>query len=293
MHVAEWCIVGADGQLGLCLRDALASHDLSFVALNRGALDITDAVAVNKVIQELHPRTIVNAAAYTNVDGAEDNLETAHAVNCAGARNVAIAAQQVGATLFHISTDYIFNGIATSPYTEETSGDPRSVYGQTKLDGELAVLDAHPLGGVIVRTAWLYSAYGNNFAKTMIRLSREDRNVSVVTDQLGQPTSAHDLAEQLIKMATAGIRSGIFHGTNGGTATWFDFTQEIFELIGADVARVEPTTADKFPRRAVRPNYSVLGHQQWASTTVEPMRHWREALGAIIDDVRLAAIGAQ
>lgn len=291
--MAEWCIVGADGQLGLCLRDALVARGLSFVALNRGALDIRDAVAVTQTIEELHPRFVVNAAAYTNVDGAEDNTETAHAVNCGGARNVAIAAQKVGATLFHISTDYVFNGMATSPYAEDTLGDPRSVYGQTKLDGELAVLDAHPSGGIIVRTAWLYSAYGNNFAKTMIRLSKEDRNVSVVTDQLGQPTSAHDLAEQLIKMAEAGIRSGIFHGTNGGTATWFDFTQEIFELIGADVARVEPTTADKFPRRAVRPNYSVLGHQQWASTTVGPMRHWREALTAIINDVRVAVIGSK
>ena len=291
--MAEWCIVGADGQLGQCLRDALVAQGHSFVALNRDALDITDSSAVHNKIQELRPKFIVNAAAYTNVDGAEDNVDAAHAVNCEGARNVAMAAQEVGATLFHISTDYVFNGNATTPYAHDTPGDPRSVYGQSKWDGELAVINAHPLGSVIVRTAWLYSAYGNNFAKTMVRLSQEDRNVSVVTDQLGQPTSAHDLAGQLIKMSAAGIHSGIFHGTNGGTATWFDFTQAIFQLIGADVARVEPTTADKFPRRAVRPHYSVLGHQQWAATTVAPMRHWQEALAEIIGDVRTAVIGPQ
>ena len=291
--MAEWCIVGADGQLGQCLRDALVARGLTFVALNRNALDITDSSAVHNKIQELRPKFIVNAAAYTNVDGAEDNVDAARAVNCDGARNIAIAAQEVGATLFHISTDYVFNGNAATPYAESTPGDPRSVYGQSKWDGELAVINAHPSGSVIVRTAWLYSAYGNNFAKTMVRLSQEDRNVSVVTDQLGQPTSAHDLADQLIKMSAAGIHSGIFHGTNGGTATWFDFTQAIFQLIGADVARVEPTTADKFPRRAVRPNYSVLGHQQWAATTVAPMRHWQEALAAIINDVRVAVVGSK
>ena len=291
--MAEWCIVGADGQLGQCLRDALVAQGHSFVALNRDALDITDSSAVHNKIQELRPKFIVNAAAYTNVDGAEDNVDAAHAVNCEGARNIAIAAQEVGATLFHISTDYVFNGNAATPYAESTPGDPRSVYGQSKWDGELAVINAHPSGSVIVRTAWLYSAYGNNFAKTMVRLSQEDRNVSVVTDQLGQPTSANDLAGQLIKMSAAGIHSGIFHGTNGGTATWFDFTQAIFQLIGADVARVEPTTADKFPRRAVRPHFSVLGHQQWAATTVAPMRHWQEALTEIIGDVRAAVIGTQ
>ena len=221
------------------------------------------------------------------------DAEIVEEVNSTGVLNLVNALEKVNGKLIHISTDYVFNGNATTPYAHDTPGDPRTVYGQSKWDGELAVIDAHPLGSVIVRTAWLYSAYGNNFAKTMVRLSQEDRNVSVVTDQLGQPTSAHDLADQLIKMSAAGIHSGIFHGTNGGTATWFDFTQEIFQLIGADVARVEPTTADKFPRRAVRPHYSVLGHQQWAATTVAPMRHWQEALAEIISDIRTAMIGPQ
>ncbi len=220
---------------------------------------------------------VINTAAYTKVDDAEANEEQARAVNAEGAQNVAIAASENGAKMVQVSTDYVFDGHATSPYAEDEPRDPISAYGRTKAEGEVLALEANELT-YIIRTAWLYGSSGPNFPKTMLRLAGSHETVSVVDDQLGQPTWTADLAGQIVKTLDADAAPGIYHATNAGQTTWFDFTREIFNLAGLDQARVLPTTSDEFVRPAPRPSYSVLGHDGWATVGLAGMRDWRAAL---------------
>jgi dTDP-4-dehydrorhamnose reductase len=226
---------------------------------------------------------VINASAYTRVDDAETHEEEAHAVNATGAQNLAIAASEAGARLLQISTDYVFDGSADSPYDENTPLNPISAYGRTKAEGERLAVAAHPAGTFIVRTAWLYGANGGNFARTMLRLAETHDTVDVVTDQLGQPTWTADLAAQVVALLDADAPPGIYHGTNSGEASWFDFAREVFRLAGLDPERVRPTTSDKFVRPAPRPDYSVLGHDAWLRAGIPAMRDWREALAAARD----------
>ena len=272
----RYLVTGANGMLGRDLQTALAGRDVT--ALGRDALDVTDLATVRAAVAG-HD-AVINAAAYTKVDDAETNEDAAYAVNATGAENLAVAASEVGARLVQVSTDYVFDGSATSPYPEDAPLDPISAYGRTKAAGERLALAAHPDGTSIVRAAWLYGAGGPNFAKTMLRLAGSHETVSVVTDQLGQPTWTADLAAQIVALLDSGTTSGIFHGTNGGETSWFGFTREIFRLAGLDPERVLPTTSDAFVRPAPRPAYSVLGHDAWASIGVPPLREWTEALDA-------------
>jgi dTDP-4-dehydrorhamnose reductase len=185
----------------------------------------------------------------------------------------------------------VFSGEATTPWNENSDHNPQSVYGATKSEGENLVLSAYPTGSYVVRTAWLYSAERKNFAKTMTKLALNgDGEVRVVKDQMGQPTFTGDLAKQIVELVLSSAPMGIYHGTNSGQATWFEFAQEIFKLSGTDVRRVIPVSSSEYPRPAKRPSYSVLGHDAWAETSVEPMRDWRialaEAMPAIINAVK-------
>jgi dTDP-4-dehydrorhamnose reductase len=271
--VTRYLITGATGMLGTDLQSALADRDVT--ALGRADLDITDSDAVFAAVAG-HD-VVINTAAYTKVDDAESHETEAYAVNATGAGILAAAAENVGARFVQLSTDYVFNGSATSPYAEDTQRDPISAYGRTKADGELLSLENSD-NTYIVRTAWLYGAAGPNFAKTMLRLAATHDTVSVVTDQLGQPTWTADLAAQIVALLDSDAPPGIYHGTNSGEGTWFDFAAETFRLAGLDPARVLPTTSDAFVRPAPRPAYSVLGHDAWASAGIRPMRDWREAL---------------
>ena len=179
-----------------------------------------------------------------------------------------------------VSTDYVFDGSGTSPYPEDAPLNPISAYGRTKAEGERLARAAHPDGTYIVRTAWIYGASGSNFAKTMLRLAAAHDTVSVVTDQIGQPTWTADLARQIVALLDSDAPAGVYHGTNSGQASWFEFTKEIFRLAGLDPERVLPTTSAEFVRTAPRPDYSVLGHDAWARVGLSPMRDWREALSA-------------
>jgi dTDP-4-dehydrorhamnose reductase len=276
--MSRYLITGATGMLGTDLQAALAAREVT--ALGRSDLDITDLSAV-RVAAEGYD-VIVNAAAYTKVDDAETHEEAARAVNAVGAQNLAIAASENRAKLVQLSTDYVFDGVATSPYAEDGSRDPISAYGRTKGEGEVLALEANDQT-LIVRTAWLYGAAGPNFAKTMLRLAATHDTVSVVDDQLGQPTWTADLAAQIVTLLDADAPAGIYHGTNSGEATWFDFTQEIFRLAGLNEDRVLRTTSGEFVRPAPRPSYSVLGHAAWARVGLPEMRDWREALAAASD----------
>jgi dTDP-4-dehydrorhamnose reductase len=177
-----------------------------------------------------------------------------------------------------VSTDYVFSGADTGPYDEDAQTSPRSAYGRTKADGERRVLEAHPDGAFVVRTAWLYGQHGPNFAKTMLALGSRRPEVQVVTDQIGQPTWSLDLAHQIVRLLDSDAPFGIYHGTASGSASWFDFAKAVFEFAGLDPENVKPTTSAHFVRPAPRPSNSVLGHDAWTEAGLAPMRDWREAL---------------
>ena len=272
--MTRYLVTGAAGMLGQDLQQALAGREVT--ALARARLDITDRDAVRAAVAG-HD-IVFNAAAYTNVDGAETHEADALAVNATGVENLAIATRERGAKLVTISTDYVFDGAGTSPYPEDAPRDPLNAYGRSKAAGEELALAAHPAGCYVVRTAWLYGAAGPNFAATMLRLAASNPTVSVVDDQLGQPTWSADLAERLVAMVDADAPAGIYHGTNSGQTSWFGFARAVFEEAGLDPERVLPTDSASFVRPAARPSYSVLGHAGWARAGLAPMRDWRDAL---------------
>ena len=267
-------VTGARGMLGTDLVTALSGDEVT--ALGRAQLDVTDAEAVDAAVAR-HD-VIVNTAAYTKVDDAETHEAEAHAINAVGPALLAEAARRHGARLITISTDYVFDGRATTPYAEDALRHPVSAYGRTKAEGEERALAAHPEGTLVVRTAWLYGAAGPNFAKTMRRLAADRDELSVVDDQVGQPTWTGDLAARLVELIETDAPAGIYHGTNGGQTSWFGFARAVFEQAGLDPERIRPTTSASFVRPAPRPPYSVLGHEGWSRAGLAPLRDWREAL---------------
>ncbi len=279
--MTRYLVTGAAGMLGQDLLRALAGREVT--AVTRAELDVTDQEAVRNAVAG-HD-VVLNTAAYTNVDGAETHEAEAFAVNTIGVENLAVAAREIGARLVTISTDFVFDGAGTSPYAEDAPRDPLNAYGRSKAAGEELALAAHPDGTFIVRTAWLYGAGGPNFAATMLRLAASHPTVSVVDDQLGQPTWSADLAEQLVALTDADAPAGIYHGTNAGQTSWFGFARAVFTEAGLDPERVLPTDSASFVRPAARPSYSVLGHAAWARAGLAPMRDWRDALAAAASGV--------
>ena len=287
----KWLITGASGQLGLALQEELTERGLDFTGANSSELDITKPLNVNQIVDVIKPSIIINSAAWTDVDGAESKGSAAYSVNALGPQNLANAASKAGARLVQISTDYVFSGGASSPWSEKAAHNPQSVYGSTKSEGEKFVLSALPSNSYVVRTAWLYSSRGKNFAKRMANLALNQKSeVKVVNDQIGQPTFAEDLAKQIIELVLSEAPAGIYHGTNSGQATWFEFAQAIFSIAGADAARIIPVSTSEFPRPAKRPAYSVLSHEAWVGTSVPAMRDWKialeEAMPAIISGMK-------
>ena len=274
----RYLITGAAGMLGLDLQAALADREVT--ALGRSELDVTDLASVRSAVAGQD--VVVNAAGYTKVDEAETHEDAAFAVNAIGAENLAIAAHETGARLVQVSTDYVFDGNATDPYAEDTPRHPISAYGRTKAAGEELAIGAHPDGTYVVRTAWTYGEHGPNFAATMLRLAGIHPTVSVVTDQLGQPTWTADLARQIRLLVESDAPVGVYHGTSSGQCSWFEFTRAIYAEVGVDPERVLPTDSSTFVRPAPRPAYSVLGHDRWMAAGLPEMRSWREALRAAV-----------
>lgn len=289
----KWLITGGSGQLGLALQGALSSRRIDFVSVNSHELDITKLVNVNQIVNYVKPSVIINAAAWTDVDGAETSKSASFSVNALGPQNLAIAAKDVGARLVQVSTDYIFSGESTSPWRENSEHNPKSIYGWTKSEGEKFVLRDYPEKSYIVRTAWLYSVNRKNFAKTMTKLALYgEGEVRIVNDQIGQPTFTSDLAKQIVNLVLSDSPVGIYHGTNSGQASWFEFAEEIFKLASEDVSRLAPVSSHEFPRPAKRPSFSVLGHEAWAQTAVDPMRGWRIALAEAMPSI-ISAVKAE
>jgi dTDP-4-dehydrorhamnose reductase len=307
--VSRWLVVGANGMLGqdlvAILGDSVAgdaelgdselsesqfddasqgespgSHEVTKV--DRDELDIRDPHACLQAV-EGHD-FVVNVAAWTAVDEAETQEAAAFAVNAVGAANLARACSAARVPMVQVSTDYVFAGDASEPYSEDAPLAPRSAYGRTKAAGEWAV-QAYCPQAWIVRTAWLYGAHGPNFVKTMARLAAERDTVTVVDDQRGQPTWTVDLAGAIVRLVEAGAPFGTYHGTSSGETTWHGFAQAIFAELGLDPTRVMPTTTDAFPRPAPRPAYSVLGHEAWRGAALDPLPSWRKSLSIALPQV--------
>ncbi|MDQ1695099.1 MAG: dTDP-4-dehydrorhamnose reductase [Frankiaceae bacterium] len=275
--MSGWLVTGAGGQLGSDVVDVLHAYSEEVAGFDRASLDITDRSAVSTVFATVEPSIVVNCAAYTGVDAAEEDEDRALEINAHGPAHLAAACASMGARLVHVSTDYVFAGDANAPYDEQVRPAPRTVYGRTKAAGEQAVLTSGA-AAYVVRTAWLYGQCGPNFVKTMARLAAERETLEVVDDQVGSPTWTLHLARGLVSLGVANVRPGIWHATNAGEATWYVFARAIFAELGLDPARVLPTTTEKFPRPAPRPYYSVLSTAKWAKAGLPEMPHWRDAL---------------
>jgi dTDP-4-dehydrorhamnose reductase len=246
----------------------------NIIPLDLPNFDVTDLDMVMEKIMYENPDMIINSAAYTDVDGCENNKETAFKVNALGAKNLAVAAEKVGAKLVHVSTDYIFNGEGEKPYKEYDHSSPRTVYGQSKLLGEKLVKQFSSKF-FIFRTAWLYGE-GENFVRTMLRLSEEHDELNVVNDQLGSPTSTVDLAKTIIGLMKT-EHYGLYHATCEGQCSWYDFAKKIFEIKNIDI-KVNPVKSDEFKRDAERPKYSVLDNYMLKLIDRNNFRHWEESL---------------
>ena len=292
MATTNILITGANGQLGHEMRNVLAG-DQRFNAFytdvagdNVVMLDITDEAVVEKFVALNGINIIVNCAAYTAVDAAEDNEPLAARLNADAVGILARVAKRHGARMIHISTDYVFDGQGCIPYTEDMPTNPQSAYGRTKLDGERLLLDTLGDDAVILRTAWLYSPYGKNFVKTMLALGKDKPALKVVFDQVGTPTCARDLARAIVTVMGADAwHPGIYHFSNEGVISWYDFTLAIHRLAGITTCDVQPCHSDEFPAKAHRPAYSVLDKTKFKTTFNVTVPYWLDSLELTIKEL--------
>lgn len=272
-------VTGAKGQLGTDLVHLLADRGYEVYGYGREELDITNFYQVKQVISEVNPDVVIHAAAYTKVDLAESEPDQAFLINAYGTRNVAVVSEAVGAKLVYISTDYVFDGMATTPYNEFAPTNPLSIYGKSKLAGEQFVRDLHSKF-FIVRTSWVYGKHGNNFVKTMLKLAQERDELMVVHDQVGCPTYTVDLANCILELIQT-EKYGVYHVSNSGHCSWYEFAKAIFEEARIKV-KVNPCTTEEFPRPALRPAYSVFEHMALKLNGFRELRDWKLALKKFI-----------
>lgn len=276
-------VAGANGQLGQELVKQLQQINVELYAFTKTDLDICSLTNVQQVVNEIQPHVIINAAAFTKVDLAETEQDLAFNVNAYGQRNLAVAAEQVGAKVCYVSTDYVFDGNATEPYEEHALVNPLGVYGKSKYAGEQLTQTLNSKY-FIVRTAWVYGEFGPNFVKTMLRLAKDRDELGVVSDQIGSPTYTVDLAKFLIELIQT-EKYGIYHCTNSGLCSWYEFAQAIFEESNIEI-KVNPLTTDQYPTPAKRPNYSVLSDRALKLNGFQPIRHWRDGLKAFLNNTK-------
>jgi len=284
--MGRWLVTGAAGMLGQDICRLLRDRGEPVTALSHEELDITGQAAVAGCLGQHKPDVVVNCAAWTAVDAAEEQEAGALRINGTGVVNLASACQQQGARLVQLSTDYVFGQTEQRSYAEDDAPAPINAYGRTKLAGERAALGMP--GGYVVRTAWLYGAHGPNFVRTMLRRARAGSPAEVVDDQRGQPTWTVDVAAQVFALIAAGAEPGIYHATSSGATTWHGLAREVFRLAGADPDQVTPITSAAYPRTAPRPRCSVLGHDAWARVGVAPIGDWAGALACALPAVAAA-----
>ncbi len=289
MKITNILITGANGQLGHEMRNVLAGGQRFHALFTDVAgeditmLDITDEAAVEQAVADNDIHIIVNCAAYTAVDAAEDNEPLAACLNAEAVGIMARVAKRHGARMVHVSTDYVFDGKGCIPYAENMPTNPQSAYGRTKLDGEQQMLDTLGSDAVILRTAWLYSTYGKNFVKTMLALGKDKPALKVVFDQVGTPTCARDLATAIVTVMSAPQwQGGVYHFSNEGVISWYDFTLAIHRLAGITTCDVQPCHSDEFPAKAHRPSYSALDKTKFKTTFDVTVPYWLDSLEATI-----------
>ena len=287
-------VTGCHGQLGSAIQlhwDAshiAASFDL--LPVDAEQLDLTDSEDLVAFLDQLRPSIIVNAAAFTQVDDAEVNQAAAYEVNATAVHSLARWCQGTNCKLIQISTDFVFDGLGKTPYDTSAKANPLSVYGASKLVGENYVLELLPRSGCVVRTSWLYSEYGNNFVKTMLRLMREESELKVVDDQVGSPTSVHTLTIYLFELIRSGAASGIYHWCDGGEISWFNFAQEIYQqgkvfgLIDREV-KIQPISSSEYPTPATRPAYSVMDRSASLALMDDAAEDWKSALQQVLRNI--------
>lgn len=281
-------VTGAGGQLGCELRKLGATSENNYIYTDVDILDITDGDAVAAFADGHAIDIIVNCAAYTDVERAEDDEQTAYSINCTAVGNLAATAAKRNALLIHISTDYVFDGRSCKPYTEDMPTAPLNAYGRTKRAGEQAIAESG-CRYIILRTAWLYSGFGNNFLKTMLRLTSERKELNVVADQTGSPTYAADLAEAVFDIIENGkyaCRDGIYHFTDEGECSWYDFACAIAAEAGNDACRINPCRSCDYPAKAVRPARSVLDKSKFKHIFGRDIPHWQEAMRRCIQQIK-------
>lgn len=281
-------VTGANGQLGNCIRNATAGSADNYIFTDVAELDITDTGAVMKAVKDNDIKVVVNCAAYTNVDKAESDAGLAERLNCGAVANLANAIRQNDGTLIHISTDYVFGGDPyNTPCREDQKGTPTGVYGLTKLHGEKAI-EASGCKALIFRTAWLYSEYGKNFVKTMLNLTATKPEMKVVFDQTGTPTYAQDLADAIVDIITNRRyegNEGIYHYSNEGVCSWYDFTKAIAQMAGNDGCDIQPCHSDEFPSPVKRPAYSVLDKTKFKNTFGMKVPYWKDSLTICLQNI--------
>ena len=273
-------VTGANGQLGYDVIKRLDSEDIEYLGTDRESLDITNEEQVKRVISDYNPDAVIHCAAYTAVDKAEDEKELCYSVNVLGTKNVAEACKEINAKMVYISTDYVFDGEGDKPFEVTDKPNPINYYGQTKYEGELEVqksLDKY----FVVRISWVFGSNGNNFVKTMLRLGKERNGISVVADQIGSPTYTPDLAKLLVEMIETD-KYGVYHATNEGYCSWYEFACEIFKQAGINV-KVNPIKTEDYPTRAIRPHNSKLSKKSLINCNFGIIREWENALSEFLN----------
>lgn len=276
-------VTGVKGQLGYDVVNELTKRDIEAIGVDIDEMDITDAKSVDKVIKEANPDAVIHCAAYTAVDAAEDNVEICRKVNKDGTQNIANVCKELDIKMIYISTDYVFDGEGTRPWEPDDKQTPLNVYGQTKYEGELAVLNTLEKY-FIVRIAWVFGLNGKNFIKTMLNLSKTRNELSVVNDQFGSPTYTYDLARLLVDMVLT-EKYGIYHATNEGIITWYDFAVEIFKTAGVEM-KVNPVSSDEYPAKAKRPSNSRMSKDKLEENGFLRLPTWQDALKRYIDELK-------
>lgn len=289
MAAIKIVITGSNGQLGSEIREAASRYpSIDFLFFSRNELSIADKSALQSVFQTHQPDFFINCAAYTAVDKAEEEKKLAAEINGTAVGEIARLCEAEKCRLIHISTDYVFDGLADRPLKESDAVAPVNAYGESKLLGEMLALSNNP-GAIIIRTSWVYSSYGKNFVKTMIRLMKEKESIGVVSDQIGSPTYAADLAQAILQIITSGKWTpGVYNYSNDGVISWFDFAMEIKKLTDASCVVIPITTA-QFPTPAKRPGYSVLDKTKIQNTFNIPLSDWKESLRACVQKLMQAA----
>lgn len=273
-------VTGANGQLGKEIQYLAPNTTLEFIFTDTFDLDITKVGDLRRFFRERDLDFCINAAAYTAVDHAETEIERCNAINVEGAANLAETCDSFDVRLIHISTDFVFDGERHTPYDENAYANPLNVYGRSKFEGEQVILDALP-DAIILRTSWLYSSFGNNFVKTMLRLAEKQQDLNVVEDQIGAPTYARDLAQVLLTILQSNWIEGLYHFSNEGVASWYDFAHAIFEIKGLDL-NLSPIKSQEYKTPAQRPLYSVLDKSKIKKMYGVKIRHWRDALNDML-----------